>query len=137
MPKGTSPRIMMTSTDADTWTERGSRPGLSRATMGPASTMTSTMIGTLATRGIVRPVRKSRRRASSSPEAAAAEKRGKSAVMIETVTKACGSMKRVKATAYAAGPRTMSSSPSFSPAAVALLSAPWLMKKPSCEMARP
>ena len=49
---------MMTSTDADTSTDRGSRPGLSSATIGPASTMTRAMIGTLATSGIVSPVRK-------------------------------------------------------------------------------
>ena len=72
-------------------------PGLSSATIGLASTMTATMIGTLATSGIARPVRKSRRRPSRSPAAAAAEKRGKSAVMIETVMKACGSMKSVNA----------------------------------------
>ncbi len=129
----------MTSTDAVTWTERGSteRPGLRSSTIGWARTMTSAMIGTLATSGIVRPVRKSRLSASRSPAAAAAENRGKSAVMIETVTKACGSMKMVNATAYAAGPRTTSSMPSCLPAAVALLSAPWLMKKPSWEIARP
>ena len=89
----------MTSTDADTWTDRGSRPGLRSATIGPASTMTKAMIGTFATSGIVRPVRKSRLSESSSPDAAAAENRGKSAVMIESVTKACGSMNSVKATA--------------------------------------
>ncbi len=66
--------------------------------MGVAATMTKTITGTLATSGRIIPRRKSALSVATSSSAADFDSRGKSAVMMETAMKACGSMKMVKAT---------------------------------------